>query len=295
MGYPQSGWIDLQTSKMTKGDFLYKLTTSKAAMKSVTLIPGETYHDFFINLSNEFGLSYDKLMDVYNQFKYKDDGNILAETYHIPIGMDEQYLIYYLISHTQRKYSELSKKIFGHYNKENWYRYITVASIIQKEAANDQEMPIVASVVYNRLRKGMPLQMDGTLKYGEFSKRAITPNIIRDDESSYNTYKFKGLPEHPVCNVSLNALLSAIKPKNTEFLYFVRDRTTTTHIFAKTYKEHLDNISYTKKTEATAKLSPSFVSRENVPKIHTKNQIEPSVLSEPSKPIDIKALFESIQ
>ena len=295
LGYPQSGWIDLGSTKMTKGDFLYKLTTSKAAMKSVTLIPGETYHDFFLKVSSEMNLSYDKLMEVYNDMKVKDDGNILAETYNIPIGMDEQYLVYYLISHTQRKYSEVSKKIFGKYDKEHWYTYIRVASIVQKEAANEQEMPLVASVVYNRLKRGMPLQMDGTLKYGEFSKRMITPTIIKDDESPYNTYKFKGLPEHPVCNVSLNALVAAIKPKNTEFLYFVRDKTTTTHIFSKTYKEHVDNISYTKAEELKAKTLPVSAKKEPVPQIHTKNQIEPSVFSEPTKPIDIKSLFETIK
>lgn len=294
LGYPQSGWIDLQTNKMTKADFLYKLTTSKAAMKSVTLIPGETYYDFFQNISTEFNLSYDLLISIYDTLKVKDDGNILAETYHIPVGMDEQYLIYYLISHTQRKYAEVSNKIFGSYNKEHWYKYVTVASIIQKEAANDQEMPLVASVIYNRLSKGMPLQMDGTLKYGEFSKRNITPTIIKEDESSYNTYKFKGLPEHPICNISLNALLSAIKPKNTDFLYFVRDKTTTTHIFSKTYKEHLDNINYTRTQESIARVSKPTVPVV-IPKIHTKNQIEPSVLSEQPKPIDIKSLFENIK
>ncbi|MEJ5168108.1 MAG: 4-amino-4-deoxychorismate lyase, partial [Arcobacteraceae bacterium] len=84
LGYPQSGWIDLGSTKMTKGDFLYKLTTSKAAMKNVTLIPGETYHDFFLKISAEMNLSYDKLVEVYNDMKVKDDGNILAETYGIP-------------------------------------------------------------------------------------------------------------------------------------------------------------------------------------------------------------------
>ncbi len=155
-------------------------------------------------------------------------------------------------------------------------------------------MPLVASVIYNRLSKGMPLQMDGTLKYGEFSKRNITPTIIKEDESSYNTYKFKGLPEHPICNISLNALLSAIKPKNTDFLYFVRDKTTTTHIFSKTYKEHLDNINYTRTQESIARVSKPTVPVV-IPKIHTKNQIEPSVLSEQPKPIDIKSLFENIK
>ncbi|NLO18218.1 MAG: endolytic transglycosylase MltG [Arcobacter butzleri] len=295
LGYPQSGWIDLKSNKMTKGDFLYQLTTSKAALKQVTLIPGETYFDFFNKVSLELDLSYDRLIDVYDGLKFRDDGNILAETYSIPIGMDEQYLVYYLINHSQRKYSEVSKKIFGSYNQDNWYSYLIVASIIQKEAANIEEMPLVASVIYNRLKNSMPLQMDGTLKYGEFSKRAITPAIIQNDESRYNTYKYKGLPEHPICNVSLTALISAIKPKNTEFLYFVRDKTTKTHIFSKTYREHINNINYTKQQESYVKTLPKEQYTNDSSKIHTKNNIEPSVLDESTKPIDIKALFDSIK
>ncbi|WP_228283411.1 endolytic transglycosylase MltG [Arcobacter sp. FWKO B] len=295
LGYPQSGWIDLEKTKMTKGDFLYKLTTSKAAMRTVTLIPGDTYYEFFQNIANELGLSFDILLEAYNELKYQDDGNIIADSYNIPIGMDEQFLMYYLISHTQKRYSEMSHKIFGEYNKLNWYRYLTVASIVQKEAANDQEMPIVASVVYNRLSRGMPLQMDGTLKYGQHSKRTITPAIIREEDTPYNTYKYKGVPPSPICNVSVGAIIAAIKPKNTDFLYFVRDKTTRTHIFSKTYNEHLANINYTRVKESSTPIRSVATPTKPIPKIHEKNQIEPSVLSEPTKPIDIKSLFENIR
>ena len=53
--------------------------------------------------------------------------------------------------------------------RKKWFKILTIASIIQKEAANDAEMPLVASVIYNRLDKGMRLQMDGTLNYGIYS------------------------------------------------------------------------------------------------------------------------------
>ena len=257
LGYPQSGWIDLKIQYMTKGDFLYKITKSKAALKKVTLIPGETSYIFLQQLAKKFNLSHEKLEKIYNEHAYKADGNILAETYSLPYGMKEDHLLFYLFSDTNKQYEEFSRKIFGYYDKKKWYYYITMASIIQKEAANVDEMPLVSSVIYNRLRKGMALQMDGTLNYGKYSHVKVTTDRIKNDTSSYNTYKNKGLPENPISAVSLNAIKAAIFPVKSDYLYFVKDNKTGLHKFSNSYKKHVNNIkanigvkkSYTKVKE----------------------------------------------
>ena len=118
-----------------------------------------------------------------------------------------------------------------------------MASIIQKEAANVNEMPIVSSVIYNRLKKGMPLQMDGTLNYGKYSHVKVTARRIREDDTSYNTYKNKGLPSNPICAISLNAIKAAIFPIKSNYLYFVKDNKTGLHKFTGSYKEHVNNIN----------------------------------------------------
>jgi len=241
LGYPQSGWIDLKSISMTKADFLYKLTTSKAALKKIILIPGETYYYFLKDISKILDISEDKLFDAYYKYRYKKDGNILAQTYSLPIGMDEDELIKYLINYTNSKYEEFSNKIFGLYKKQNWFKYIIVASIIQKEAASVEEMPIVASVIYNRLKKKMKLQMDGTLNYGKYSHIRITPKRIREDMSLYNTYKYKGIPKYPVCNVSLEAIMAAVFPAKTNYLYFMKSKNGT-HDFSSNYSTHLRHI-----------------------------------------------------
>ena len=82
---------------------------------------------------------------------------------------------------------DLSIKLFGKYDEKKWFRYVAIASVIQKESANTEEMPLVSSVVYNRIKKGMRLQMDGTLNYGKFSHTRVTPKRIREDKSVYNT------------------------------------------------------------------------------------------------------------
>ncbi len=228
---------------MTKADFINKLLTSKAAIRQVTLIPGETYYYFFEEIANKFNLSHKKLLLSYEKYAYKLDGNILAESYNLPMGMKEDHLVFYLISFTNKKYEEFSNKIFGEYNKNTWYKYVTIASIIQKEAADIEEMPIVSSVIQNRIKKKMPLQMDGTLNYGIYSHTKVTAKMIREDNSPYNTYKFAELPKDPVCAVSLDAIKAAIFPVKTDYLYFVRDKRTGRHSFSSDYKSHVNNIN----------------------------------------------------
>lgn len=242
-GYPQNGWIDLKQHYMTKGDFLYKITKSKAALKTITLIPGETSYIFLQQLAQKFNLSLEKLQKIYDQYAYKNDGNILAETYSLPYGMKEDHLLFYLFSQTNKHYEEFSRKIFGYYDKKKWYFYITIASVIQKEAASVDEMPLVSSVIYNRLRKKMALQMDGTLNYGKYSHMKVSAKRIREDNSSYNTYRNKGLPASPVCAVSLNAIKAAIFPVKSDYLYFVKDNKTGLHKFTNSYSTHVKNIN----------------------------------------------------
>ncbi len=238
IGYPQSGWIDLKATKMSKADFLYKLTTSKAALKNITLIPGETYYFFLKDISEKLKISQEQLLFYYNKYKFKEDGNILAQTYSLPIGMDEEELILHLLKYTDSEYKKYSNKIFGQYNKHNWYRYIIIASIIQKESASKEEMIVVSSVIYNRIKANMRLQMDGTLNYGEFSHTKVTPKMIRNNKSKYNTYKRKGLIADPICAVEFTAIKSAIFPKKTDYLYFMRAKDGKSHIFTNSYKKH---------------------------------------------------------
>ena len=290
LGYPQSGWIDLKSQYMTKADFLYKLTKSKAALKNITLIPGETSYIFLQQLSKKFNLSQEKLEKIYREHAYKADGNIIAETYSLPYGMKEDHLLFYLFSNTNKQYEEFSKKVFGYYDKKKWYYYITMASIIQKEAANVDEMPLVSSVIYNRLRKGMALQMDGTLNYGKYSHVKVTAKRIKEDTSSYNTYKNKGLPANPISAVSINAIKAAIFPVKSDYLYFVKDNETGLHNFSNTYKKHVNNINANrgvKKSYTKIKKNETKIDKE------AKKIMKTDVSKQ--KPTSIKDLWNNVK
>jgi uncharacterized YceG family protein len=101
------------------------------------------------------------------------------------------------------------------------YDVLIIASLIQGEAATSHDEPLVASVVYNRLRLGMPLQLDATTRYatGNYTKPLTMSQL--NSNSPYNTRNHKGLPPTPIDNPGLSAIQAAAHPARTNFLYFV--------------------------------------------------------------------------
>ncbi len=241
IGSPQSGWIDMQVTHNTKAEFLYKLTTAKAALQEITLIPGETTYIFLQDLAKKLELDFKKLQDEFQKLSPLPEGTLVPDTYHMPIGITEKKLIRLLLKVSHKRMKAFSVKIFGLYSEKKWFHYVAIASIIQKESANEKEMPLVSSVIYNRIKKGMKLQMDGTLNYGKYSHVKVTPQRIRNDKSIYNTYIHKGVPVVPVCNVSFTAIRAAIFPAKTNYLYFMKN-SNNTHDFTRNYSTHLANI-----------------------------------------------------
>jgi len=241
IGKPQHGWIYLGKKKLHRLDFLIRLTSAQSSFHKVTLLPGETTVIFLRALAKQLDLNETKLMQQYQKQSSFKEAGILAESYHIPSTLREKGVIRYLLKYSTKVYKKLSIKQSDLWDKAGWKRLLTVASIIQKEAANKAEMPLVASVIYNRLQKNMRLQMDGTLNYGEYSHIRVTPKRIKGDTSTYNTYKHRGLPDYPVCAVSISAIKAAINPARTKYLYFMKNKQGA-HDFAEDYKTHLKNV-----------------------------------------------------
>lgn len=238
---PKSGTLLIGTKKMSRISFLNQLSSAKEAINVVTLIPGETKVIFLQELAKNQALDNKKLNHYYDKFSSYQDAGIVPETYHIAQNIDEERVMKTLISQSEKEYEKLSKKYLKKYDKQAWNKILTVASVIQKEAANKEEMPIIASVIYNRLKIGMALQMDGTLNYGKYSHVKVTPKRIKTDKSGFNTYLNRGLPPYPVCSVSKEAIISALNPKKTDYLYFMKNKSGV-HDFTSSYQEHLRNI-----------------------------------------------------
>ncbi len=242
LGRIKSGEVRFKTASLQRLDFLYRLTQAKAVLRKITLIPGETTEVFLSQVARRLDINETKLRDAYKKYAKYPEAAIAADTYHVPKKIDEERLIRFLLKSSERRYETMAKAHYGDYNRTQWQRILTIASIIQKETADKMEMPLISSVIQNRLAKEMPLQMDGTLNYGKYSHVKVTPDRIRDDNTTFNTYKHKGLPDSPVASVSTAAIEAAIQPAKTSYLYFMRNKKTGRHDFAKSFKVHRQNI-----------------------------------------------------
>jgi UPF0755 protein len=116
---------------------------------------------------------------------------------------------------------------------------VTVASLIEKEAANPEEKSLIASVIYNRMRKDTPLQIDATIQYAIKRPKASLSLADLKVDSPYNTYENKGLPPGPICSPGTESLLAALNPTNTNYLYYVLEANGEKHFFTKSYDDFL--------------------------------------------------------
>lgn len=121
------------------------------------------------------------------------------------------------------------------------YEVLILASVVEKEAVLDEEKPLIASVFLNRLRRGMPLAADPTIKYVLENPPKILSFKHTRINSPYNTYRFTGLPPTPICSPSAKTLEAVLNPAETDYLFFA-SADGRRHRFARTYKEHLRNV-----------------------------------------------------
>lgn len=125
-----------------------------------------------------------------------------------------------------------------------FHQVMTVASIVEREAALDEERPVIASVYYNRIAAGMPLQADPTVQYQIGTADDWWPELVAEDlqqNGLYNTYLNPDLPPGPISNPSLASIEAALRPAQTGYLFFVA-RGDGSHAFAMTAEEHELNV-----------------------------------------------------
>lgn len=123
------------------------------------------------------------------------------------------------------------------------YQTVIVASLIQTEVVRDEERPLVAAVVYNRLRDDMMLQIDATLLYARGNRNGEPTNADKAIDSPYNTYKYKGLPPTPISTVTAASLNGALSPAAVPYKFYVLTDKQGRHKFATTIEEHNANVA----------------------------------------------------
>ena len=149
-------------------------------------------------------------------------------------GMVDRFLEQYLIETEGLDFRAAEKR----FNLTE-YQLVTVASLVEKESANAEERPKIASVIYNRIRAGMPLQIDATVQYALGEPKENLSLADLEVESPYNTYSNPGLPPGPIASPSKESLVAALEPVETDFLYYVLEADGQQHYFTNDYDEFL--------------------------------------------------------
>ncbi len=176
------------------------------------------------------------------------EGFLFPDTYYFSKNTHPIKVIDTMFRNFLKKTAELRPKVAEKgLTLEEW---VTVASMIEKETFWEDEKPLIAAVIYNRLKRRMKLQIDPTVIYalkrrGLWEGKLTKEHLSIDDP--YNTYLYFGLPPTPICNPGLSSLKAALNPAKVGYLYFVVDPKRRRHLFSTTYSQHRRNIARIKR------------------------------------------------
>lgn len=179
------------------------------------------------------------------------EGYLFPDSYEIGVRTTTRDLVRLMTEQLERRF-DVGLREKGLAQGLTPHQVLTLASIIEREAAHAPERPIISAVYHNRLKIGMRLQADPTVQYavapidpgavpGGFWKRELS-NADLQMSSPYNTYREVGLPPGPICNPGLESIRAAVEPAAVDFLYFVA-KGDGSHAFARTEPEHRANVN----------------------------------------------------
>jgi len=185
-----------------------------------------------------------------------EEGYLYPDTYLIDVDADPQQVWQKLFANFNEKFDkELQNNLLAQNIRND--TAIKIASLIERESGSDFDKPIIAGIIWNRLLKGMKLEIDATVQYAIASETLdevglqdlgdfnfwpqLGAGVVRTTNSPYNTYLNKGLPPGPICSPSLESIRAVANPSETDALYYLHSSDKQIHT-AKTFEEHQENI-----------------------------------------------------
>lgn len=226
--------------KLTKGGLPpYSKVTIPEGLKITEIL------DIFVKndlCTKEEFINEIKIIDKYKKYLFENVESLEGFLYPDTYFFEKENLtknLELMLTNFNKKFEEAYKNYNGNLNK---YDILKLASIVEKEAQIPNEKPLIAGVFINRLNLNMLLQADPTLKYILPNAGYTLTSKELETDSPYNSYKYPGLPPTPICNPGIESIKAVINFENTDYLYFVA-KGDGTHLFAKTFDEHLRNIS----------------------------------------------------
>lgn len=198
-----------------------------------------TREEFLSALDDYYEYDFIDYIPKENGAKFPLQGYLYPDTYEFYADATAHDIIDKMLANF-----ELKIKSVGNISYEKLHDAVIEASLLEREALLESEMTTIAGVIENRIKKGMKLQIDASVQYavsdGEYNVSRITYDDLNIN-SPYNTYRVTGLPIGPICNPSVKAIEAALNPKKHDYLYYHTDtkKNDGSHIFTKTYEEHL--------------------------------------------------------
>ncbi|MDO4974286.1 MAG: endolytic transglycosylase MltG [Eubacteriales bacterium] len=215
-----------------------------AVTVKVTLPEGFTMRQIFLRLEEKGVADYDDLMNAAANYTFnyafleglpegdasRLEGYLFPDTYEFYVGMQASSAINKFLENFH--YMQTADMLQQAENLGISMREIVIiASMIEKEAANDNERSRIASVIYNRLKSDMPLGVDATILYLYPEHEGAPTREMLETDSPYNTRIYTGLPPTPVSNPGLMSILAALNPDHTNYYYYALDTETGEHRF----------------------------------------------------------------
>lgn len=153
--------------------------------------------------------------------RYNLEGFLFPDTYKLEKGIKAEVIVETLLNRFNEVWNEIVTNLDVEVNNDDIEKVITVASIVEKEARVDEERSTIASVIYNRMNADMTLSIDATVLYAHgYHKDKLYYKDLEID-SPFNTYMYKGLPVGPISNPGAPSIIAALKPANTDYLFYV--------------------------------------------------------------------------
>lgn len=239
MRYPLKSGEYRFTSDINPYQVLLKISSGKSIVRRLYIPEGSTTKEI-IDKVNE-------TKRLVGQISYSiPEGHLMPSTYFYSYGDRKETLIEIMLDLMSSNLDKAVRLLPSDSPIKTRKEILTLASIIEKEAGNEEEKPIIASVFINRLKKGMRLQADPTVIYSITKGQYKLGRRLRKKDlqisSVYNTYRIYGLPPGPISSPSYSSIMSVVKPTKSNYLYFVvNDKGG--HNFATSLEKHNKNVA----------------------------------------------------
>lgn len=228
---PNAGYDDIFKILIPEG---YELKDIADVLEKNNLIDRKAFYKEIENGSFDYAF-----IDEIKQRENRLEGYLFPATYEFQKGESEHQIIDKMLEAFNNTIVPIYEAASTEYTLDE---IVTLASIVEREAANNSERPLVASVFYNRLNAGMTLSSCATVQYILKERKAVLSISDTKIKSPYNTYREKGLPPGPIASPGADSVRAVLSPAKTDYLYFAARPDGSGNVFSKTGEEHIETV-----------------------------------------------------